>query len=464
MHVLFLIYQLLTPIYAQNMTLDSYRSQVAGNDPGYEGSFLQKEGAVKAQESQDALTDTQIFLNIYDLDDMRPTQNPDFQGTRTNNREISLGILKQTEWGPSFKISQNALHNTIHEAQTVAVPTPNYYDVYSDIQATIPLWRNLFGAETKAELKKTKADRDIKRIGVDIQWIKKLSDIDMAYYTHAANQENVKIQSEILDRAEKILSWAKTQRSRGLLDATDVYQAQAAVTLRKLELENMQNELLVSARKLNDLRGIESGEVKEVLQVNPLDLSQLLQSDKVNKIRKDDQIELAQMEMQEGEFISLKEKANPNLDIVLKSSRYGRDLEYSDANDRFQGNSRSLYYVGLNFSMPLNAPKYIRIRKGLRQLARGQTLLLQAKQRNDVSDWKNFVDLGKVLHSKIEMLRQLEQTQKMKSDAERVRIQRGRSTTFQVLTFEQDYISARSQRILAELGARQYITQLPLFE
>lgn len=449
---------------AEALTLEKYRSQVIAKDPGFRAAKIQSEAVKWSNLSKDEITDTQIFFSYINSQDMRPTQNPSFQGTSTDVRMMSLGLQKQTEWGPSFSISQNISHTIISNAAPTAIPEPDYYDFFPEFKATVPLWRNFLGVETRSELNRREAQADLRAIQAEIQFSEISAGADIAYYTHFANVENIKIQRELLSRTEKILTWVRGQKQRGLVDTSDLHQAEAAVTLRKIDLANLTKELQVSARQFNDLRWVNSDEVSEVLIEIELDMSKLMNSKNLQLKRRDLLLKLAQLQMQEKEFQGATEHTKPQLDLAFRADWVGRDNEMSQAQSEFRHKNQTLYYVGLQFLMPLDVFKYLKVRDGLGRMSEGQSLMIKSHERAIETAWQNFVDMGGRLHMQITLLRELEQIQKLKSDAERIRFQRGRSTTFQVLSFEQDYITARSRRISAELEARRYITQIDMFK
>jgi outer membrane protein TolC len=69
-----------------------------------------------------------------------------------------------------------------------------------------------------------------------------------------------------------------------------------------------------------------------------------------------------------------------------------------------------------------------------------------------------------MLSQQLRIVRELESIQKNKADLERTKYNNGRSTTYQALTFEQDYINSRIQRISLELQLRKFINSLELYK
>ncbi|MCB0393336.1 MAG: TolC family protein, partial [Bdellovibrionales bacterium] len=194
------------------------------------------------------------------------------------------------------------------------------------------------------------------------------------------------------------------------------------------------------------------------------DLNELKTTGAKVKVRKDLALQqvaaLSNKANSEGQL----EDAKPKLDLSLQGQWNGRDEEYSKAYDESFEKDQPLWYVGVSFSMPLDQFKYSDAREGYRKMAQAYELRRDSLKEEALNTWRNFIDQGSLLKDQIQLSRDLEDVQKKKADSERQRLQRGRSTTFQVLSFEQDYIAAKSQRINTELKAREYLTLKPMFE
>ena len=64
---------------------------------------------------------------------------------------------------------------------------------------------------------------------------------------------------------------------------------------------------------------------------------------------------------------------------------------------------------------------------------------------------------------KLDLARKIETVQKNKLDLERDRHKRGRTTTYQVLLFEQDFASSQLSRIRAEAELLRILAQMKTF-
>jgi hypothetical protein len=247
------------------------------------------------------------------------------------------------------------------------------------------------------------------------------------------------------------------------VDNSDLYQAEAAVKLREIELEKAEKMLISSARHFNNLRGIQSDVVSEKLFTQELPMKDLLVNSAKAKISRERELGKVVSEIQEQTFITMRELSLPQMSLDFAGQWNGRDKEFQEAQTESMEGDQPYWYVGFQLSIPLDIPKYYRLSRGYSSLIESEKLHLSSLNRDQDAEWKSFVERGSRLYKQVSLFRQLEEIQKRKADAERTRLTNGRSTTFQVLSFEQDYIAAKSQRISSELEAWQYLKEIPLF-
>ena len=447
------------------INLSQYRTQVENNYSGFISSQLSQQGSTSLEKNLPSLGDTQLTANIYSNDDRRPTGNPSFQGFRTNTVGASVGIQKQFLSGPKLELAQHVSHSSIAGASSVSLPLADYYDSYPKLSLNIPLWRNLSGSEIKIREESLKEEARADSIRTHLQSVQLGMRVNMAFYSLAAARENIQVQKEILDRATVILDWITTKFKRNLVDSSDLYQSEAAVTARKMQLEEALTWLEEAQREFNILRGVNSnGEVPEELQAEVLPIEELVNLGDQVKRRRDLALSHLGTRIQELNQRGRAQMSKPTLDISAEGQWNGRDARLDEAQREILDTNQTLLFVGLKFSMPLDTSKSTTVGDSFQKMAEGSRLSMQSQESDQIRIWSDFVSLGKSLHQQIKLVQQLEIIQRKKADEERRKLNAGRSTTFQTLSFEQDYSAAKSQRINIELKARQYIAQKSLFE
>jgi outer membrane protein TolC len=115
--------------------------------------------------------------------------------------------------------------------------------------------------------------------------------------------------------------------------------------------------------------------------------------------------------------------------------------------------------------MPLNVGAANEARRGaLRQEAAADHLYQQKLIEQDYQ-WSDLVERLTDAQERLKIASTIEQTQKQKLDHEKQLLRQGRSTTFQVLQFEQDYSSAELARAQAGYQILDLQSQMkPYFE
>lgn len=444
------------------VSLESYLSSVRAKDPAFQSSQKMKEGAAKVQGSAGLMTGLNLVSSYSQLSDGRPTVNQSAQGDKTENNTWSVGLQQLTPFGFQWNLSQYYSHTTIRNSTIIAMP--DYYDSYPQLQVGVNLWRNLLGAETRANRLAAESQLNAQKINADIGFIQRESEIKMAFYNLATQQENYEIQKDSLARTEKILSWSESRVKRNLSDRSDLYQTQALTSARRIDLMNAENKLKQAARTYNSFLGIDSDQVSDQLVVDEIDVNKLSLQKQATKKRLDLLAQQEAIKAQERGYLAQKEKNKPSLDLNLIYSKYGRDTTASEAQAKVYKDNRDYYLLAVNFSMPIDQWTASDARGGYEDLADSQALAEEVRQRNEKLEWISTVDQATTLAQQLKIVRELESVQKAKADLERSKYNNGRSTTYQVLTFEQDYVNSRNQRINLELQLRQFINSLDLYK
>lgn len=448
---------------AQTLTLSDYKNQVLKNDPQTQSVQALYEANQKVKSQADLITSVQVFADANLLDDQRTTVNPRFQGDRTAVNTLSVGLQQQTRYGLKWSLSQNFQKTKIENADSTAITQPEYNDAFPKLELSLSLWRNWLGSETQAEQDKTQLQLEVMAKQAEMNWIQRQAEVEEIYFQLLSKKEVYEIQKDSLNRAEKIESWTRSRFQRNLVDEGDYFQAQAAVQARQLDVIKAEVDLKNAARVFNSLRNVNSEQVIENLKNENLDLSRLKLNASEKKERLDLQARQDQILSQKWMALAEREKLKPNLDLQVQGYTQGRGNTYSAAERRtFQ--DEDYLFVGVGFSMPLDQIKTSRIRTGYTEMSQAQDQAEQSRLRDVGLTWSETVEKANQLKKQLEILRALEILERKKADSERNKLNRGRSTTFQVLNFEQDYNSARNQRINLEFQARQFINSLALYK
>lgn len=443
--------------------LDDYLGQVEGGNPALQSARKSSKGFDLRKFDGTVVTSPYVFGLYQKLDDKKETPTPTFQGTRTRGNQFSVGLGANTAVGLSAKYTFNVTKTEIQGATPAFLPQSNYYTTYNQLELTQSLFRNGFGSETSAQVTALNAGNLAQSYAEGYRAQAQLVESENAYWRLAFARRTVKIQKEVLERADKILAWAKKRVAMQLGDRADLLQAQASYDLRRLELRSAEEEATNAARSFNLLRGRPGESVPEALDIpNPKSLLQGALPARTGK-----RLDVLAAEQQEKAAIASaqldKEKAKPNLDLFASMAWNGRDGRRPEAIEEAMHAKHSTLALGVKFTAPLAIPTMRNTWKGTELAKEAATLTLDRKHLDEEQEWSELLSRLKDARARLSLLQAIESVQREKFENERQRLLRGRTTTYQALTFEQDYAQAQLLRIRTQAEVLRLTAQSRLY-
>jgi outer membrane protein TolC len=118
----------------------------------------------------------------------------------------------------------------------------------------------------------------------------------------------------------------------------------------------------------------------------------------------------------------------------------------------------------VKFSAPLDFSAVSDARKGADLNAIGSDLVYQQKVQDQNNQWQTLVTGLRNAQKRLELAMIIATAQKEKLDYERVRLRQGRTTTYQVLLFEQDYTGAEYAKTNAAYQVLTLSSQIKLYQ
>jgi len=157
------------------------------------------------------------------------------------------------------------------------------------------------------------------------------------------------------------------------------------------------------------------------------------------------------------------DEAHQNIfpDITLNASwtANGLDNNLGPANQTAFGNSHPTYKLGAQFTLPLDVFTASKVSEGYQRNYESSLLSLEDKEMEVNQQWRNLSKQLEDVDRRLEMAAQIEVLQKKKADEEKRRLELGRTTQFQLLSFENDYALARLNRLSLVLEKLSLLAQ-----
>lgn len=460
--ILLLITSLL-PLHAQaaKLSIDDYLAQVTEQNPAMQSSAKSASAAELRSNGADIATTPFLFATHTRLDDQKETMTPTFQGTRTQSADYSIGVGFNSTVGLAGKYTFNI--NKLELQNATLVTQPNIYTSYNQIELSQSLWKNGFGSEIRAQKAAIENGLLAQSAAQKFLHISQQVEAENAYWRLAFARKSIELEKGVLERSQKLMDWAQKRVKNQLGDKSDTLQAVANYQLRKLDLNNLIEEEKNAARAFNNLRGIDSEKVEESLPIP--EAADVLKIPSLEK--KGMRLDVVASELQvKASTASTQldyEKTKPQLDLFGSVAWNGRDAKRPEAVKESYHNNHDTVVFGVKFSTPIDVPSMWKIRKGVIMQQEADALLVQKKHMDETQEWQELNSRLADAKSRLRLLQDLEKVQQEKSENERQRLLRGRSTTYQALIFEQDYSQSMLLRLRTQAETLQLLSRLKLF-
>lgn len=463
------------------LKLNEYLESVSQNDPVSQSARLSKEGAEDRIVESNLIVLPQFFGSLSWLDDQRETNNPGFLGTRTKSRNFNLGFQETTPFGLAAKFSYDV--SEIQIQGTTLLPTPSYTIASPSIEFTTSWWRNIFGSEIRAQQNAAEFGNQANAFAQEFRFKARNSEAEMSYWGLALAREGLEIAKENLERTSKIRAWAQRRAQLNLSDRSDSLQAEALYQLREIEWVQARNDEASARMRFNLVRGRAGDEVPETLE--PLEVSANFSGGNFQEKeaamttirsqgtsgsrtsipgRLDVQAAEAKLVATEALIRQNEERITPTLEFFGKYGWNGYDAKATESKSEAWTSKHPYQLIGIRFVAPLAFGTRNSALNGYWKERQAAEKELHLQRMTAKKDWEELTNKLNETKQKYFLAKQLENIQKEKLAHERVRLDRGRTTTFQWIQFEQDYATARLSRakILFDLMSIQ--SQLRLFE
>ncbi|HVZ79936.1 MAG TPA: TolC family protein [bacterium] len=467
-HAVAVLFILAQAAFAQDkLVLDDYLGQVKAKGPAYRAAQASVEGYEKQSHQQDLLYSPQLGLSYGHQSNYQLQPNNPFYPTSTLGDSFIASLSDKLPFGPSISLGY-AVTNVNLEFPSSALAflgsLPNYYPEYFQAapvaSLSMPLVKDFLGTQTHAGAKKVQYQLESASQGAVFQREQVLFNAKVAYWRLALARETLAIRQNTLERSQKIWEWTKRRVARNLADPPDALQAEASVRVAELDLETAQEDERSARLEFNRYRNVPEDQVPEKLG----SLEDSLAGMKV-EVPEDP---AARMDLRATESTALQQKAvfdeayqNILPDITLLASYQGNGLgsQWGPANDMAFGTDHPVWTLGAQFNLSLDVFTAQRTADGYELNYKSAQLALEDKKAEVGQQWQDLRHHLTDVDKRLEMAAQIESIQKDKADQEKTRLELGRTTQFQLLSFENDYSLARLNRLSLVLEKLSYLAQ-----
>lgn len=453
-----------TLAFSDTLSLQHYLDQVEQKHEQFKAAEANFKAGSLTESEGDLLTATTLFGKASYTDDAKP--NLLFNYKKMIDANYQLGLQKQTSIGLSGRLYYNWDDLDYHGLTFTGPPMDvSGFQGSPTLELTLPLWQNFWGGQTKAQVNQLNATKAAQKFSASFEMKNILAQAESAYWQLALARESVKVSKDAVQRATELYKWYQYRSNSGLTDKADLLQSDAALKNRKLDLQTALDNETQAARNFNASRNIDSADVAEELSPMASATLDQLQIPKRSEMRDDTKAALEQSNAARATEIQAREGYKPKLELygtaALNNDNPGTDADHAFENS-FSG-TRPTQSVGIRFSTALDLGLIQDAREGHLAAARAADLTYQRKLFEQEKAWHDLTDKFQQAKTRLTIYDQLEKAQKNKLDYERMRRQKGRTTTQWVIQFESEYEQTQLGRIQAMSEILQLFAQLKTF-
>lgn len=449
--------------FSAQLTLNDFLTQVQEKNQGVVANKLVAEGTQARQEEGRLIFRPSLFAQGQMMVDKKPVANPSTQGDRTDTQYGTVGLAQNFNFGLKGQLSYTLFHTKIYNAGQNFVPLADFNDGVAKLELSQSLWRNWNGKENKAQAdlidSQAKAAKHIANFTVHTT----LATAESIYWSLSQTKKVIKVQRDNLTRAQQIRAWNSKRVNSGLSERSDFLQADSNLKLREYELQNALQQQNLLQRTFNSMRGIDSNIVTEELEdVDNKNLKALSAPTKA-ALREDTKAALEQQNLAKANASLAIERNRPTFEVYGSYALNGRAPEQSDALSNSFKSDHSTSAIGLRFTTPLDFGTTNSVIDGYKKEQIAAEYNYQRKVFDQDREWNDLLTKFENAKVRLELAEKISEAQRTKTTNERNRLNNGRTTTFQVLSFELDLAQADVLKIQTETDLLNIYAQLKIF-
>jgi len=430
------------------LSLTEYFDQVSGENKDFVGNEKQAEAAKLKWYEGKLVFSPQIFAEAKAVSDEKKGNPPLLVYDSIDSQSFMMGLSEQFDFGLQSKFYYKLDHTRYVNSPTLSGPRGEFYDAQPVVELTMPFGKNFWGRASQAQQAVTLESNRAEEYASRGFLKQKMNEAENAYWALVVNREVIRIQKNALEQAEAILNYVTKKAKMKLGEEGDVLQAEALVSSRRLELKKAEADGKVARLNFNALKGVNSNVVSEELESIPYEqLLSLKLSEKKAGERYDLKAARSQLEVAAANAKLIEERNKPSLDLYATYALDGREQGVESANSNFLSSGRTTKIIGLKFSAPMDFDLTSKVKSGARMTEEAQRTIFRQKEIDQDRDWINLVERFQDSKESLILVEKLVEAQTKKLANEQSRLRIGRTTTYQVLLFEQDKSQAELSKV-----------------
>ena len=404
--------------------------------------------------------------------------NANVPGSQTDGDNYNLGLGGLLPSGTTYSFNgtaSDANGNSYYTTQTNVFGVPiAYSSAGASVSLSQPLLKNFWIDGTRLNIQLSKRNLQISELALRLQIMNTVTAVQQAYYELIAAQESVIAQQIGLDLAEQLLRENKRRVEVGTMAPLDEKQAQSQAATSRAALIAVKNTVVLRQNDLKNLLSDRYGDWQDV-DLGPSDkLSEappvLDRQDSWSKgltLRP----ELLQARLNlEKNSITLKYNKNqlyPELDVVGSYGRNGSGGANGSLWSSLGGvrdAAGEQYSYGLTLTIPLSNRAAKTSYRSAKATVEQSLLQLKQLEQTIMVTIEDDIAQARSSFEQVQATKEAVEFALAALDAEKKKLDNGKSTSFQVLQLQRDLTTSRQLAIRALADYSKTLSLLALAE
>lgn len=430
------------PSFAKDaaVSLEDYLKYVSEHAEELRAVDMDIESLHKEIEARDLDLSPELSVELLKFWDKRPSLSSSRQ---IRGKSVEATLSKPLATGTTLSLSSSL------ETSDYASNTDEQNLISWQFGVTQSLWQNSFGRQTSFRRARDRHELQSRLLTLTMERQQLLSEFELMYWEITYRLEELKVRQENLERSQRIFAWTEERFKRSAAERVDVLQAQTLMLSRDMQLQLASETLESSQARLREKLGLKSDLIPLMEELDKERSLEELAAKADFAPAVPVLIESLQSKAQ-GNYLTAvyqleSDQLRPELELGYAYGRQGLSSSFSTARRQAFSGSRDNEYqqIGVVFSMPLDLFLITKSRFAKQIAAKAQELRAVKAERQSAVDWQDIASTIARQQARLKTARMLASAQEEKSAQEQERYQKGRITTFQAVTVEQDAAESR---------------------
>jgi outer membrane protein TolC len=324
-----------------------------------------------------------------------------------------------------------------------------------------PLLKNGGFAVNEASIQMARLDERINQLFLKAVLSQVVTQVIFAYRELFRAQEQQTIAENALARSRALYSVNQALIAAGRMAAVELVQAEAEIANRELALEEASNQVDSLRLALLSLLALESNQPLEVFAPEPFHLKEIKFDEAMGEALNNQPDYLISMLQLERSKINLDYAKNQQLwDLSFVAGRSQARAGGVDASIDQATQKNESSFVGLQLSVALGERSEEQAVVHASVEVESQEIRLKGVRQTVEQRVRDAVRNVQTRWRQLELSNKAQAFSLLKLDAEKEKLRTGRSSNFQVLSFENDLRNAENAKVSAEIAYLNALTDL----